>query len=267
MTARIDASAVIHPAACVEDGATVGPGARIGAFAYVGPEVVLGAGVELRPQAHVTGDTHIGEGSVVFPFAVIGEVPQDLKFGGERTSLRIGARNRIREHATMHVGTAGGGGVTRIGDDGLFMAGSHVAHDCIVGDRVVLVNHAGLAGHVQVGDDAIVGGMAGIHQWVRIGQGAMIGALAKVSRDVLPFGLVDGPGATLEGMNLVGLRRRGASRAEIAALREAFETLARGEGAFGERAAALPEGQGALLDALRAFVLAETDRHYLTARG
>ena len=259
-------SAEIHPAAVVEAGARLGTGVRIGAFAYVGPDVTLGDGVELRPQAYVTGRTEIGEGAQIFPFAVVGEVPQDLKFAGETTRLVIGPRTRVREHASIHVGTAGGGGVTRIGADCLIMGGVHVAHDCQVGDRVILVNNCGLAGHVQVGDDAIVGGLAGVHQWVRIGQGAMIGGLAKVVRDVIPYGLVDGPAARLAGLNLVGLKRRGAARGEIAALRRAFDDLAGTEGSFAERVAALPEGS-ALVDELRAFVAADTDRHFLTPRG
>lgn len=268
MSAPVDPDGVrIHPAAVVEPGARLGAGVTVGAFAYVGPDVTLGDGVELKPQAYVTGHTEIGEAARVFPFAVVGEVPQDLKFGGETTRLIIGPRTTVREHASIHVGTEGGGGVTRIGANCLIMGGAHVAHDCQIGDRVILVNNCGLAGHVQVGDDAIVGGLAGVHQWVRIGQGAMIGGLAKVVRDVIPYGLVDGPAGRLAGLNLVGLKRRGAGRAEIAALRRAFDALASTESSFAERVAALPQGSSPLVDELRAFVVAETDRHFLTPRG
>ena len=144
----------------------------MGPFAVIGPEVSLGAGVTVKTHAVVTGRTEIGADTVIFPFATIGEVPQDLKFKGEVTRLVVGARNRIREHVTMNTGTEGGGGVTRVGDDCLFMAGAHVAHDCVVGDRVIMVNNSALAGHCVIGDDAIIGGLSGIHQFVRIGRGA-----------------------------------------------------------------------------------------------
>ncbi|GGL77719.1 acyl-ACP--UDP-N-acetylglucosamine O-acyltransferase [Wenxinia marina] len=258
--------ALVHPSAVVEEGARVGAGTRVGAFAYVGPHVELAEGVELRPHAYVVGRTRLGEGAMVFPFAVVGEVPQDLKYAGEPTRLTIGPRTIIREHAQVHIGTEGGGGLTEIGADCLIMGGVHVAHDCRIGNRVILVNNAGLAGHVQVGDGAIVGGLAGVHQWVRIGQGAMVGGLAKVTRDVIPYGLVDGPGATLHGLNLVGLKRRGLSRDEIGAMRSAYDVLKDGEGSFADRAARLPSGESVLVDELRAFVSAASDRHFLTPR-
>ena len=183
----------IHPGAIVEKGAEIGQGCRIGPFCHVGPAVRLGDGVTLKSHVAVTGDTEIGAGTTVFPFACIGENPQDLKFRGEPNKLIVGARNRIREHVTMHAGTAGGGGTTRIGDDGLFMAGCHVAHDARVGDRVILVNSAALAGHCIVEDDVIVGGLSGVHQWVRIGRGAIIGAVTMVTNDVIPNGHVQAP--------------------------------------------------------------------------
>jgi UDP-N-acetylglucosamine acyltransferase len=207
----------------------------------------------------------VGAGSVIFPFAVIGEVPQDLKFAGEKTRLRIGARNRIREHVTMNTGTAGGGAETRVGDDGLFMAGSHVAHDAQVGHRVILANGAALAGHVHIGDDVIIGGLAGIHQWVRIGRGAMIGALAMVTHDVIPFGLVQGPRGRLDGLNLVGLKRRGVARDDIHALRAAFDRLGGADGSFQTRARAVADSDpNALVQEMVGFVLGETDRQFLT---
>ena len=255
----------IHPSAVVEDGAEIGAGVRIGAFCHVGPAVRLAEGVELKSHVVVTGDTRIGAETVVFPFAVIGEVPQDLKFRGERTRLEIGARNRIREHVTMNAGTEGGGGVTRIGDDGLFMAGCHVAHDVQVGNRVILVNNSALAGHCVIADDVIVGGLSGVHQWVRIGRGAIIGAVTMVTNDVIPYGLVQAPRGKLDGLNLVGLKRRGVARADITALRAAFQMLAQGEGAFVDRARRLgQETQSDYVREIVEFVLADTDRHFLT---
>ncbi|SDO70446.1 acyl-[acyl-carrier-protein]--UDP-N-acetylglucosamine O-acyltransferase [Lutimaribacter pacificus] len=260
-------ASLIHPSAIIEDGAELGADVRVGPFCHVGPEVRLGDRVELKSHVVVTGATTIGPETVVFPFAVIGEIPQDLKFRGERTRLEIGARNRIREHATMNTGTEGGGGVTRIGDDGLFMAGCHIAHDAQVGDRVVIVNHSAIAGHCVIGDDVIVGGLSGVHQWVRIGQGAIIGALSMVANDVIPHGLVQGPRGELDGLNLVGLKRRGVARADITALRAAFQMLAQGEGTFQDRARRLGEETGS--DYVRQivdFVTAASDRHFLTPR-
>lgn len=226
---------------------------------------MLGEGVEVKSHVVITGRTSLGAGTVVFPFAVLGEIPQDLKFAGEKTRLEIGARNRIREHVTMNVGTAGGGGVTRIGDDGLFMAGCHIAHDAQVGDRVIVVNSAAIAGHVVLEDDVIVGGLVGVHQWVRVGRGAIIGALSMVTADVLPYGLVQGPRGALDGLNLVGLKRRGVARADITALRAALMALKDGEGSFQERAARLvEESDSAYVRELSEFVLAGSDRGFLT---
>ncbi|MCD1619408.1 acyl-ACP--UDP-N-acetylglucosamine O-acyltransferase [Salipiger marinus] len=256
---------VIHPSAIVEPGAQIGEGCRIGPFCHIGPEVVLAARVELKSHVIVTGMTEIGEDTVVFPFAVIGEIPQDLKFRGEKTRLQIGARNRIREHVTMNCGTEGGGGVTRVGDDGLFMAGCHVAHDAQIGDRVILVNNVAVAGHCVLEDDVIVGGLSGVHQWVRIGRGAIIGALTMVTNDVIPYGLVQAPRGKLDGLNLVGLKRRGVSRADITALRAAFQMLAQGEGAFADRAKRLgDETQSEYVREIVEFILGDSDRHFLT---
>lgn len=260
----IHPDARIHSSAVVEEGARIGADCRIGPFALIGPDVVLGRGVEVKPYAHITGNTEIGAEGVIFSFAVVGEVPQDLKYAGEPTALRIGARVRIREHVTVNTGTAGGGGTTRIGDDCLLMAGCHIAHDAQLGDRVIVVNSAAVAGHCVIGDDAIIGGLAGIHQFVRVGQGAMIGALAMVAHDVIPHGLVQGPRGTLEALNLVGLKRRGASRAEITALNEAFATLREGDGSFRERAEALARSPSPLVRDVAAFVLGRSDRQFLT---
>ena len=261
----IDPSAQVHSSAIVEDGAVVGPDCIVGPFCMVGPKVRLGQGVELKSHVVVTGDTEIGDETVIFPFAVIGEIPQDLKFAGEDTKLVIGKRNRIREHVTMNTGTAGGGYVTRVGDDGLFMAGCHVAHDAQIGNNVILVNNVAVAGHVVIEDEVIVGGLSGLHQWVRVGRGAIIGALSMVTADVLPHALVQGPRGELDGLNLVGLKRRGVARADITALRAAFLMLKQGEGSFQERAKRLEEeADSEYVREMVAFILGDSDRGFLT---
>ncbi len=177
----------------------------------------------------------------------------------------IGKRNRIREHVTMNPGTDGGGGVTIIGDDGLFMAGCHIAHDARIGNRVIVVNNSAVAGHCIIEDDVIIGGLSGIHQFVRIGKGAIIGAVSMVTNDVIPYGLVQGPRGALDGLNLVGLKRRGVDRSDITALRAAFQMLAQGEGAFQERARRMgTEFDSDYVQEIVDFVLGETDRSFLT---
>jgi len=257
----------IHPSAVIEEGAQIDPSVKIGPFCVVGPQVVLKADVELKSHVIVTGQTEVGAGTVIFPFAVIGEIPQDLKFKGEASRLVIGERNRIREHVTMNCGTEGGGGVTRVGDDGLFMAGCHIAHDAIVGNRVIVVNNAAVAGHCVLEDDVIIGGLSGIHQWVRIGQGAIIGAVTMVTNDVIPYGLVQAPRGDLDGLNLVGLKRAGVARSDITALRAAFQMLAQGEGTFSDRARRLgDETQSDYVRQIVDFVMADTGRHFLTPK-
>lgn len=257
----------IHPAAVVEDGAEIGEGCRIGPFAVIGPEVSLGAGCTVKPHAVITGDTRLGEGCTVFPGAVVGEVPQDLKYAGERTRLRIGARNTIREGATLNLGTAGGGGETRVGDDNLFMTGAHVGHDARVGSGCVFANQSAIAGHCEIGDEVVVGGLSGVHQRVRVGRGAIIGAVTMVTNDVMPYALVQGPRGELDGLNLVGLKRRGAARGDIFALRAAYAMLKQGDGSFMERARRLAEEtDSAMVRELAAFILADTDRHFLVPR-
>ncbi len=258
-------SASIHPSAIIEDGAVIGAGCQIGPFCIVGPDVVLGNNVVLKSHVVVTGDTHIGDDTVVFSFSVIGEIPQDLKFGGEKTALRIGARNRIREHVTINTGTAGGGGMTKVGDDCLLMAGCHIAHDAHLGNRVIIVNSTAIAGHCIIEDDVIVGGLCGVHQFVRIGRGAIIGALTMVTNDVIPHALVQAPRGKLDGLNLVGLKRRGVSRADITALRAAFQTLKDGEGTFHERAERLKqESESVYVQEMVEFILGQSDRSFLT---
>jgi UDP-N-acetylglucosamine acyltransferase len=260
--------AQVHPLAVVEPGATLAEGCVVGPFCTVGPEVTLHPRVVLKSHAVVTGWTEVGEESVIFPFATVGEVPQDLKYHGEHTRLIIGKRARIREGATLNTGTEGGGGVTRVGDDVLIMTGAHVGHDAQIGDRVILVNNVAIAGHCVLGDDVIVGGLSGIHQWVRIGQGAIIGAVTMVTNDVIPYGLVQAPRGELDGLNLVGLKRRGVDRAGITALRAAYQTLAQEDGSFLDRARRLSEeSDNPLVREITDFILSKSDRNFLTPKG
>ena len=233
----------VHPTALVEPGAELAPGVEVGPFCTIGRHVRIGARVRLVSHVVLEGATEVGADCVIGPFAMLGGSPQHLAHRGEPTRLVIGERNIIREHATMHTGTVGGGGVTRVGSDGLFMVGTHVAHDCVVGDRVAMANSAALGGHVQVGDHVFVGGLAGVHQHTRIGRQAFVGASAMVTKDVIPFGSVWGNHAHLEGLNLVGLKRRGFARETINDLRSAFRLLFAPEGTFQER----------LVDAARVF--------------
>jgi UDP-N-acetylglucosamine acyltransferase len=225
----------IHPTAIVEPGAKLGEDVRIGPYCIVGPNVELGDGVELIAHVVLGGHTRIGAGSKIYPFASLGHPPQDLKYKGEPSALLIGANNVIREHVTMNPGTAGGGMVTRVGNNGLFMASAHVAHDCKVGNNVIMANNATLAGHVEVGDFAILGGLSAVQQFVRIGPHAMIGGMSGVESDVIPYGLVKGDRARLSGLNTIGLKRRGFSRNDIHDLRTAYRLLFAQEGTMGER--------------------------------
>ncbi len=225
----------IHPSAIVAPGASIAAGAEIGPFCVIGPQVEIAGGVRLISHVVVDGLTSIGEGTVVYPFASLGHRPQDLKYKGEPSRLIIGKHNQIRENVSMNPGTEGGGMVTRVGDNGLFMVGAHVAHDCQVGDGVIFANNATLGGHVTVGDFAVLGGLSAVHQFVRIGRHVMVGGMTGVENDVIPFATVTGNRAHLSGLNLVGLKRRGYSREDIHALRNAYRLLFAPEGTMAER--------------------------------
>lgn len=225
----------IHATAVVAKGAELAEGVVIGPYCIVGPAVKLGRNVRLTSHVVVEGVTEVGDDSEIHAFANIGGPPQHLAHKGEPTELKIGPRNIIREHVTMHTGTAQGRGVTTVGSDGLHMVGSHIAHDCIVGDHVVLAKGATLGGHVVMGDYVFMGGLAAVHQFSRVGRYAFIGGLAAVTKDVIPFGSVWGNHAHLEGLNLVGLKRRGFPRETISAMRSAYRMLMADEGTFQER--------------------------------
>lgn len=238
------AAPAIHPTAIVDPAARIGADVRIGPYSIVGPHVELGEGVVLHAHVVVGGRTSIGARTQIFPFASIGLPPQDLKFKGEESRLVIGADNVIREHVTMNPGTEGGGLLTQVGDNCLFMVGSHVAHDCRIGNRVILANNATIAGHVVVEDFAILGGLSAVHQFCRIGRHAMIGGMSAVDQDVIPYGLVMGERAHLSGLNLIGLKRRGYDRAAMRALRAAFDALFEDQGTLAERLAEIAAAHG-----------------------
>lgn len=227
--------AEIHPTALVDPAAECGEGVYIGPYCCVGPGVRLGANVKLVSHVVIEGRTEIGTDCSVYPFAVIGEPPQDLKYSGEPSKIVVGDRTVIREHVTIHPGTAGGGLLTQVGSDCLIMVGAHVAHDCEVGSSVIMANNATLGGHVTIGDYAILGGLAGIHQFVRVGHHSMVGGLSGVENDVIPYGSVMGNRAHLSGLNTIGLKRRGFSREDIHSLRAAYRLLFAEEGTLAER--------------------------------
>lgn len=215
----------IHPTAVVDPRAELGTGVEIGPYAVVGPRVRLGDGTSVGAHAVVEGNTEIGAENRIFQFAAIGAVPQDLKYRGEDSVLVIGSRNQIREFATLHPGTEGGGMVTRVGDDNLLMNYSHVAHDCILGHRNIVANGAQLGGHVVVEDFVVIGALVGVHQFARVGESAILGAGAMASQDVPPFCNATGDRACLHGLNHLGLKRRGFSEATITAIKRAYRIL------------------------------------------
>ncbi|MES2729642.1 MAG: acyl-ACP--UDP-N-acetylglucosamine O-acyltransferase [Pseudomonadota bacterium] len=226
---------MIHPTAIIAPEATLGQNISIGPYCIVGPHVVIGDNVTLKSHVVVEGHTEIGSGTEIYPFAVLGVAPQDLKYGGEAGRLVIGVNNRIREHVTMHIGTAGGGLLTKVGDNCLFMVGVHIAHDCVIGDHVIMANNATLGGHVVVGDHALIGGLAAVHQFIRIGKFAMVGGMSGVDNDIIPFGRVKGERASLAGLNLIGLERNGFDKTQVREMQKVVETLFAGEGTFDAR--------------------------------
>ncbi len=223
-----------HPTAIIHEGAQIADNVEIGPFCIIGAAAKLSDGVKLQSSVIIEGDTEIGPDTVIYPFASIGLPPQDLKYKNEPTGVRIGAGNIIREYATVHRGSVGGDGYTRIGDNNFIMAYAHIAHDCKVGGNVVMANAATLGGHVEVHDRAIIGGVTAIHQFVRIGTFAMVGGFSGVGLDVPPFTTASGPRAKLFGLNLVGLKRSGYSKEAINGLNQAYKILFRSKSTFKE---------------------------------
>ena len=233
--AGIHPDARIHATAIVAPGASIGAGVAIGPYCIIGENVVIDEGARLHAHVVIEGHTRIGADAVLSPFCTVGLPPQDLKYRNEPTRCEIGARTQIREHCTIHRGTATGIGTTRVGADCMLMAVVHVAHDCQIGSNVIVANNAVMGGHVHIADYAVIGGAAAIHQFVRIGRAAMVGGVSGVEADVIPFGSVIGNRARLAGLNVIGLRRRGFDKAAILRLRQAFRTLFRAEGVFARR--------------------------------
>lgn len=225
----------IHPTAIIDPNADIADGVQIGPFCTIGPNVKLGKDVVLKSHVVVEGHTHIGDGTIIYPFVSLGSPPQDLKYAGEPSELIIGKNNVIREYTTMNPGTKDGGMLTKVGDNCLFMMSTHVAHDCQLGNNVIMANNATLGGHVHVGDFVIIGGLAAVHQFVRIGDHAIIGGMSGVENDVIPYGRVKGERAFLSGLNLIGLERRGFDKDQIRKLQRAFNQLFGDEGTMDQR--------------------------------
>lgn len=255
----------IHHTALVEAGAQIASNVEIGPWCHIGPNVKIGSGTKLVSHVVITGHTTVGQNNTVYPFASLGQPSPDRKYKGEAATLTIGDNNDIREYVTMHIGTAADKGTTSIGSNNLFMAGSHVAHDCVVGSNVILANYVQLAGHVELADNVVIGGLSGVHQHVRIGEHAIVGGHTAVDYDVPPYASVAGTRASLKGLNLVGLRRRGFERSLIDELSSAYESLFQSaEGTLQQRAEKLKSSATSEnLKALADFILA-SDRGLTT---
>ena len=249
-SSAIDRTAVVDPKAKIADDAFIGP------YCVIGPDVTIGSGCRLVAHVHVSGHTQIGQRTVVYPFASLGTPPQSVKYRGGPTRLVVGADCDIREGVTMNIGTEDDDGLTEVGDRCFFMANSHVAHDCKVGNDVTFANSVAIGGHVTVGDNVVFGGGAVARQFVRIGEGAMIAGLAGVRGDIIPYGLAQLNPAYLVGLNVVGLRRRGVSKTDIHQLRQTYRTLFFGDGHFKDRVEALATsgGNGPLVDSVLSFI-------------
>ncbi|MGF9691215.1 MULTISPECIES: acyl-ACP--UDP-N-acetylglucosamine O-acyltransferase [unclassified Rhizobium] len=258
----IASSARIHPLAVVEEGAVIGENVVVGPFSHIGARVVLKDDVQVISNAVVDGLTEIGRGSKIFPMAVIGGVSQSLHEAGAESRLVVGENCTMREGVTMNTGTVGGGGITSVGDNCLFLANSHVAHDCRLGSGIILSNNVMLAGHVHVGDRAILSGGCAVHQFSRIGRQAFIGGLSAVNYDVIPYGMLNGNPGVLGGLNVVGMSRAGIDRSVIHQVRRAFKQIFDGEGSVRTRAAEVREEYLDCPEALEIidFIGAESDR-------
>ena len=216
---------MIHKSSLVHKNTLLGNNIEIGPFCSVGGDVKLGDGCKLHSHINIQGDVEVGNNTEIFPFVSIGSIPQDLKYKGEKTKIKIGSNCKLREYVTVNIGTEGGGQLTSIGHNCLLMIGTHVAHDCLIGDNVIFANHSTLAGHVVIGDNVVVGALSAIHQFSRIGEGAMIGGMSGVTADVVPYATVMGNRAKLSGLNILGLKRRLIKKSEIAELRKVFKYI------------------------------------------
>ncbi|MSO97820.1 MAG: acyl-ACP--UDP-N-acetylglucosamine O-acyltransferase [Rhodospirillaceae bacterium] len=255
-----------HQTAVVDASANIAPGVEIGPYCVIGSNVTLAAGVKLLSHVVIDPNTTVGENTVVHPFSTLGMAPQHIRYKGEPSRLEIGKNNVIREHVTLHRGTEQGGMVTRVGDNCFFMVGSHVAHDCIIENNVILTNGVALGGHVKIGEFAIIGGQCGVQQFVRIGKYAMIGGKTGVDRDIIPYGSAQGNRAHLSGLNLIGLKRRGFSRADIQKFRAAYGLLFSQDSTMADRlneVSDLYAAQSGVMDIVN-FIRAESSRPLCT---
>ncbi len=229
----------IDSTARVEDGAVIGDGTEIGPYCVVGPNAVIGTNCRLMSHVQIMGHSTLGNDNVISPFVVLGGAPQDLSYRGEPHRLVIGSGNTIREGVTMNIGTTKGGGLTTVGDGGFFMNNAHVGHDCVVGNNVIFATSATLGGHVEIGDGVYIGGLSAVHQFTRIGHAVMVGGVCGVRSDIIPYGLVNGQYAALEGLNVIGMKRRKFTRERLATVRGFYQKLFHGPGVFAERLAAV----------------------------
>ena len=220
---------MIHKTAIIESNSKISKNVKIGPYSVIGANVEIGEGTEIQSHVSIVGNTKIGKNNKIYPFASIGNDPQDLKFKGEETKLEIGDNNKIREYVTVNPGTKGGGGLTKVGNNCLFMVSSHIAHDCYVGNNVILANNVPLGGHAFVDDDVIIGGNSAVQQFTRVGKSAMIGGMCGVVRDIIPYGIVHGNRSVLQGLNLIGLRRNNIPNKEIMILSDAFKEIFKSE--------------------------------------
>lgn len=271
---KLGKNSEIHPTAIVEEGAVIGSNVKVGPYSIIGSNVKIGDDCELKSHVVIQGHTTIGKGNTIFQFAVVGEVPQDLKYEGEKSEVIIGDNNSIREHCTIHAGTKGDNLVTKIGNNNLLMVNTHVAHDCIIGNNCIFANNATLAGHVHVDDFAFLGGLSAVHQKVKIGKGSMVGGLTGLAEDLIPYGMAyadNGRRGGLQGLNLTGLKRRGVSKQDIQELmhfyREVFESEE--PGSVVERAQKIREKYSSNKYAMDIadFLGTDTSRRFCTSRA
>ena len=220
---------MIHKTALIDSKAKISDNVKIGPYSVIGPNVEIGEGTIVQSHVNICGNTKIGINNKIYPFASIGNDPQDLKFKGEKTKLEIGDNNKIREYVTINPGTDGGGGLTKVGNNCLFMVSAHIAHDCLVGDNVILANNVPLGGHAHIDDNAIIGGNSAVQQFTRVGKSAMIGGMCGVVRDIIPYGIAHGNRSVLQGLNLIGLRRKNIPNKEIMTLSEAYKQIFKSE--------------------------------------
>ena len=220
---------MIHNTAIIASNAKIANKVKIGPYSVIGPNVEIDEETEIQSHVNIMGNTKIGKKNKIYPFASIGNDPQDLKYQGEETKLEIGDNNKIREFVTINPGTKGGGGITKVGDNCLFMVSAHIAHDCYVGNNVILANNVPLGGHAHIDDNAIIGGNSAVQQFTRVGKSAMIGGMCGVVRDIIPYGIAHGNRSVLQGLNLIGLRRKNISNKEIMLLSDAYKEIFKNE--------------------------------------